>query len=951
MGNQWSSWWTESPEDELIRRTMDVYCAPEWRAGFIPPTMNPDDLCYTSRKEAMQAHADALKTMSPVGLKGDEACNLLRQTELHLAKLGIDMNRWCGKSDKGDSCYLTDKVDTVNTCLAAVNMRLKEYLSGHFVLKPMDVPFKDPAKEAAVKRAAVVVRWLVLRHRCVVELELDDSICRQYRDFAGIWLECLSRARCLRGLKLRLPMDHPDGSRWPLNEVWHVCWLRKLELWHVDLTGISSVPFEHFAYFMEQCTQLTELKLAYFMNEPKNATVLFRALKASRTLKLLSMDITCLERQNGPLVAEYLCSCPGLKTLDLTSSIGAPAVTLDSFISAVRHLKNLENLTLDKFSLNLECALDLAKTVAACEKLRFLQILNCQWLVPDAKTPWDINAPWRVLPLVMILELGTCLEYMALNLNAFDGEEVAAFFGALARNGKVRVQVGCVGPHSITNICAAARRTRTEERLTFSMASVDEVDFQVMRDAEVATLRLRTHEDSSPGAVYDCLAELPSCRHLITLELCLKTPLSLNEATPIAELLQNTTSLVNLDMDFSADKVATRTILEALAANRSVRFLTIKGWNMTRRNATFLSAVVQTRKKLVSLQFYCANEDKTSSRLVASSLAERITSNHTIFCADVRPRSGRQRPWLVLQAVTSRNRLLIERAMQFAAGDISTEDGFDLQRKRGAEALDLVASSYAWPWASTDVPQIRLFSEQRKNLRSAWLRTREMDAFMRLTGIVRQDVTCYPEPDGRPQLSTLSRDCWLHLRQFLKVGDVLDPTTSSNTADLPSELTAGVCDEVAAEYCDGLGVDEHLPDLCFTNEISSQCTNISGRRVVSVVNFIKAIQELNNHRCVSPHGGCFELQAERRVGFWSEYTFKCNGCGENKKVTTDPIAKPAPLTEKTALGVNDAAVRGFMSIGSGHSDLEEAMSVMEIPSMSKESFLLGKRATNRLLFA
>lgn len=175
---------------------------------------------------------------------------------------------------------------------------------------------------------------------------------------------------------------------------------------------------------------------------------------------------------------------------------------------------------------------------------------------------------------------------------------------------------------------------------------------------------------------------------------------------------------------------------------------------------------------------------------------------------------------------------------------------------------------------------------------------------------------------------------------------------TANEGTIPrTEVTADVCDEVAADYWDGLGVDEHLPNLCFSNasnETSSQCMNISGRRVVSVVHFIKAIQELGNHRCASPHGGFFELQTERRVGFWSEYTFKCNGCAENRKVTTDPVAEPTPLTEKTALGVNDAAVWGFMSIGSGHSHLEEAMSVMEIPAMSKGSFLRREESIGKV---
>lgn len=168
---------------------------------------------------------------------------------------------------------------------------------------------------------------------------------------------------------------------------------------------------------------------------------------------------------------------------------------------------------------------------------------------------------------------------------------------------------------------------------------------------------------------------------------------------------------------------------------------------------------------------------------------------------------------------------------------------------------------------------------------------------------------------------------------------------------LRPELSDGVCDELSVQYWEGLGVDEQLPNLSITstsNDISSECMNISGRRIVSVTHFIKAIQELGHHRCTSPHGGCFEFQTERRVGFWSEYTFKCNGCAENRKVTTDPVAEPTPLTDKTALGVNDAAVWGFMSIGSGHSHLEEAMSVMEIPTMSKGAFLRREESIGKV---
>ncbi|KAH7939758.1 hypothetical protein HPB52_017152 [Rhipicephalus sanguineus] len=46
---------------------------------------------------------------------------------------------------------------------------------------------------------------------------------------------------------------------------------------------------------------------------------------------------------------------------------------------------------------------------------------------------------------------------------------------------------------------------------------------------------------------------------------------------------------------------------------------------------------------------------------------------------------------------------------------------------------------------------------------------------MCLAGIVKYGVTCKRRDDGQKQLVDLNRDCWLHIRQFLKVGDILDP--------------------------------------------------------------------------------------------------------------------------------------------------------------------------------
>ncbi|KAH9372995.1 hypothetical protein HPB48_018976 [Haemaphysalis longicornis] len=182
-----------------------------------------------------------------------------------------------------------------------------------------------------------------------------------------------------------------------------------------------------------------------------------------------------------------------------------------------------------------------------------------------------------------------------------------------------------------------------------------------------------------------------------------------------------------------------------------------------------------------------------------------------------------------------------------------------------------------------------------------------------------------------------------------KAVPLMNTNTATITADCRSPQSAS-SHEAMADYWDGLGIQELLPELSFERDVSvptAQNGGVCGRRVVSVGHFMKAAQELGEHRCPFPGGGHFEFEEERRIGLWSEFKFQCSGCHEVTKVTTDPVAEPTPLAEKAALGVNDATVWAFTSIGSGHSHLEEALSVMEIPVMCKKTFLRREEALGK----
>ncbi|KAH8034136.1 hypothetical protein HPB51_020708 [Rhipicephalus microplus] len=128
-------------------------------------------------------------------------------------------------------------------------------------------------------------------------------------------------------------------------------------------------------------------------------------------------------------------------------------------------------------------------------------------------------------------------------------------------------------------------------------------------------------------------------------------------------------------------------------------------------------------------------------------------------------------------------------------------------------------------------------------------------------------------------------------------------------------------DDATSEYWDNFGiVEESLPGLSLETSVTTQPEEpiITGRRVVSLAHFVNAVRSLDDHSCPKLTGR-FALVKERRVGLWSELPFTCSECQEIRKLTTDPVTEPTSFTDKANVGVNDAAVWAFMSIGSGHS--------------------------------
>ncbi|KAH7978946.1 hypothetical protein HPB49_007523 [Dermacentor silvarum] len=118
----------------------------------------------------------------------------------------------------------------------------------------------------------------------------------------------------------------------------------------------------------------------------------------------------------------------------------------------------------------------------------------------------------------------------------------------------------------------------------------------------------------------------------------------------------------------------------------------------------------------------------------------------------------------VLVDVARRNRSLVARATRFVLDD---DRSFYC-----ASAIEFVSRH---PKLAETLQDRAAVGERRAKemIRSALDSISGLEAYMTAVGVAKERVECCPRPAAGIQLDQLNHDCWLHVRQYLKVADVL----------------------------------------------------------------------------------------------------------------------------------------------------------------------------------
>ena len=114
--------------------------------------------------------------------------------------------------------------------------------------------------------------------------------------------------------------------------------------------------------------------------------------------------------------------------------------------------------------------------------------------------------------------------------------------------------------------------------------------------------------------------------------------------------------------------------------------------------------------------------------------------------------------------------------------------------------------------------------------------------------------------------------------------------------------------------------------------------NLKGNRIVNIGHFGRSLQGVIDHASVCPCKGTPRLEQEiERKGLACVIQFKCSGCGMSLAVEAQPKSKGPGGQMRHS--INLAAVWGFMATGGGHANMNEILSVLDIPSSDKKTFL------------
>ncbi|KAH7971884.1 hypothetical protein HPB52_003649 [Rhipicephalus sanguineus] len=670
-------------------------------------------------------------------------------------------------SSEGRLCTLFEDLHVWNAFFCKVGLQMREFSPGQLSLVQLRC-VGDYPNILEQRRAATLLCHLLSHHRCIVSVNLNASV---FEGHEQITCDALRISPSLRKLKFCQLNMKTDASQSFVATLPHLDQLQELD--------ISDVPFnrtslEGLSEFLASTRSLTTLTMTDQRIEGEDAAVILQGLMQNVTISALSLHMSLLSVVSprcGEIFTDYLRSNQTLRSLTVTSHSHLCFNDLGPIIGALFYNSTLSELKLIGFSIDTRRNNMITGMLSRNRGLRRFHMVSCTFYEYDLYlNTWVFSSGSGLTRsrLAALAENNT-LEELTMDLCWVKPEDCSSVFRALACHASLKkVNVPTFSDKDVAQICRTLRDTGMLKRFFLGEHRVSEDTVVQLPECKELSCISVFICDGNGEPLHTTLRLLPTCSHVKSLCLSM-TGLKFNGevSSLIVQYITSTTALrelrlVLLSWNRRSVDGSERPLLQALYINKSIRRLSLTGFCIREGEATMLADTLQSSLTLCHLSFYPCNHQATIWFI--RKLSPNISSNYMLLgmrtCLYERLCDG----WFAIIDVVRRNNSLVTRAAHFVMGT---------RHKYCAAAAELVRFH---PGLLKKVQELASVDENEavSRIKSSLKSLFELEDFMCLAEVVKDTLSCHMREDGKKQLVDLNNDCWLHIRQYLKVGDIPD---------------------------------------------------------------------------------------------------------------------------------------------------------------------------------
>ncbi|KAK8788755.1 hypothetical protein V5799_021469 [Amblyomma americanum] len=637
-------------------------------------------------------------------------------------------------------------------------------------------PLEDPRIDCETI-ARILLRNVLAHHRCIVAVEITFFVARSpvllsiLQDKYSVRKLTISDVTCCetKVFEALEKLANPSDQNYSDEGEKYFCFCVRLPLFvipkeqgSITLTALDVADLE----FCTGCArQLINILL-------QNNTI------SDLTVGSCVFTYDCVDLLHGFVLYLQIHRSP-LKKLNVRTP-EASQLALESLVSSIAPRTTLEELVIDIDIYDVEAKALFAELIARSRNLRTLSVTwprNC--VVSVISYGFELlagDAATRIEPWLLALPENATLFTLNVDLLGFSAEECCAFFRALALNKALKnINISHLPACAdLKEICQIIRGSRLAKAIHNEDHPLSITSLPLLPECpEVTSLTVSSFHLNNSEILRRTFEILPSCNHVTSLRVCVQDCFLDKIQTAMAAYIMEARTLKDLEVhvyvdepeleDQEHDPDAKKLLVNALAFNLSLTRIIVRELPLSEDNCEVLANGFANSQNLSELLIAVLSRDSYISFL--QTLVSGIESNYRLLRVGLPICKGRNTELVVIRNITRRNASLVTRAARFVMGDHDPINARAVELISGHErVLSIVQEN-----PTVDAREAATMFNCALGLRCLT----GLDDYMRLAGVVKRRVQCIVGRDSSVQLDELSYECWIHIRKFLTVADVL----------------------------------------------------------------------------------------------------------------------------------------------------------------------------------